>query len=147
MTIPKLIYWPGKSGNSYRYFIYNIGTNFKAVSGNYIFVKASSGSRSAIYIGQTDDLCEDFENHPKMSCIREHGANQIHVRINKEFEDARKKEVADLIDAQNPPCNKEVEPEEEQDQSSNEEAEPVEEHNPPISDNKLDNLPRRGVSK
>ena len=140
MTIPKFFYWPGISGDSYRYFVYNIGTNFKAVSGNFIFVKALSGSRSAIYIGQTDDLSEDFENHPKMSCIRENGANQIHVRINKEFEDARKKEVSDLIDEQNPPCNKEIEPEEEQDQSSNKEAEQVEEQNPPSNDNKLGNL-------
>ena len=126
--------WPGKSGKSYRYFVYNIGANFKAVPGNYIFTNTSSGKLSAIYIGQVKDLSEDFENHPKMPCVRKNGANQIHVRVNDQREDIRQAEVEDIISAQNPPCNKEEKPVDEKKPPSHTVVRPVEEQNMPSSE-------------
>ena len=42
MTEPLTIEWIGKSGNSYRYYIYPIGTTFQKAPGNYIFAKETS---------------------------------------------------------------------------------------------------------
>jgi len=133
VTIPRVMVWPGKSGKSYRYFVYDIGASFKAVPGNYIFANASPGKLFAVHIGHTDDLSEDFENHPKIPCIRENGANQIHVHVNDVPEDARKAEEKDLIEAQNPPCNKKEELIEEKAPSSDVEANPMDEQNTPGS--------------
>ena len=129
MTIPKVMVWPGKSGKSYRYFIYDLGASFKAVPGNYIFTNASPGKLSAVFIGQTNNLSEDFKNHPKMPCILANGANQIHVHVNDISEDARKTEEKDLTDTQNPPCNKKEEPADEKTPPSDTETKPTNEQN------------------
>jgi predicted GIY-YIG superfamily endonuclease len=98
--------WPGKSGKEYKYWIYTIGTTFTDKKGaNYIFAKETTkGSYKPIYIGQTDDLSERFDNHHKMPCIKRNGATHIHVHINTD-ESSRLKEESDLIEKWNPICN------------------------------------------
>ena len=54
----------GKSGQKYLYYIYPIGTNFEKEAGNYVFALQSNPNRwRPIYIGQTEDLSERFDNH------------------------------------------------------------------------------------
>ena len=64
------ITWTGESGSNYKYWICPMGTFFKEAPGNYIFAKETSPGRwTPIYIGQTGDLSERFDNHHKMPCI------------------------------------------------------------------------------
>jgi len=100
------ILWPGKSGTEYKYWIYTISTIFTDKKGaNYIFAKETTkGSYRPIYIGQTGDLSERFDNHHKMPCIKRNEATHIHVHINNN-EANRLKEESDLMQKWNPVCN------------------------------------------
>lgn len=96
--------WTGASGKQYQYSIHKKGTTFKALSGNYIFAKVVANKWQAIYVGQTSDLSERFDDHHKMPCIDRHGATDIHVHVN-DAEQARLDEEADIIRNYQPPCN------------------------------------------
>ena len=105
-TAAKTIIWKGQSGEEYRYSIYPIGTDFKGVPGNYIFARETEpGRHRPIYVGETSDLSERFDNHHKMPCIRRSQATHIHVHQNDGGPAARRREEADLIAKWNPTCN------------------------------------------
>ena len=99
----------GKSGSSYEFSVYAIDTNFRAVGAVYYISKRTSkpeggGSHTALYVGQTEDLSERFNNHHKMDCCKKKGANCISVHLDGN-EKSRLKKESDLVDAINPPCN------------------------------------------
>ena len=104
-TTTDTILWQGKSGTKYKYWIYPIGHSLKAEAGNYIFTKETQpGSWRPIYIGQTENLDERFDDHHKAGCIRSNGATHIHVHLNSS-KPARLAEERDLILRWNPVCN------------------------------------------
>jgi hypothetical protein len=106
MTFCQAIEWPGKSGKTYTYRVYEFGTMFKQTPGNYIFAgETKPDTLSPIYIGQTGDLSERFDNHHKMPCIRREGATNICVHGSSENEETRQAEEGDLIDQWKPVCN------------------------------------------
>ena len=101
-----MIDWPGASGHKYRYRIYPIGQTFKAIPGNYIFAKETESHRwRPVYIGETSDLSERFNNHHKMTCIQRNGATHIMVHSNDAGVAARRREEADLLANHSPTCN------------------------------------------
>lgn len=97
--------WPGQSGKEYHYWIHKLGTNFKKVPGNYIFVRETEDNHVPIYIGQTSDLSERFDNHHKMPCIKKNKATHIHAHTSSESEEKRLAEETDLVKRWNPVCN------------------------------------------
>ena len=98
--------WPGKSEKTYHYWTYEYPHGLKAEAGNYIFTKESSPGRwTPIYIGQTGNLDERFDDHHKMSCIKLNGATHIHAHLNNRGKTVRVAEEADLIARWNPTCN------------------------------------------
>lgn len=100
------IQWDGRSGRTYKYWIYKIGTTFEKAPGNYIFAKETKPNTfRPIYIGETEDLSERFDDHHKMPCIKQEGATHIHVHKNTGGETARQAEEADLVGRWNPICN------------------------------------------
>ena len=100
------ILWPGKSGTSYRYWIYSIGLSFKEEPSNYIFAKESSpGHWRPSYIGQTENLAQRPGDQEQESCARRNGATHIHAHLTSGGEEARKAEEQDLIQKWKPPCN------------------------------------------
>jgi predicted GIY-YIG superfamily endonuclease len=100
------ILWPGKSGEKYRYWISPLGAPMKQEPGNYVFARETeNGSFVPIYIGQTSDLSERFDDHHKMPCIRQHKATHMHTHTSSASEKGRKAEEADLIERWNPACN------------------------------------------
>lgn len=104
-TATQTVDWPGLSGKQYTYYVYKIGTPLKEAPGNYIFAKVVNGRWSSIYIGETSDLSERFDNHHKMPCIKRNGATHIHAHVNNSGVSARRAEESDLIKQHNPPCN------------------------------------------
>ena len=97
--------WHGKSGTAYRYWVYPVGHEFGEQPGNYIFAKEEGGQWISIYIGETGDLSDRFDNHHKMPCILENGATHIHAHKSNADENVRKAEEADLIANYPKVCN------------------------------------------
>ena len=98
----------GTSGTKYRFEAYAFGTTFKALGAVYIFtvrtVKDGKGSHDPIYIGQTGDLSERFDDHHKAKCIKSKNPTCICIHLN----DSDKSRLAietDLLANRNPPCN------------------------------------------
>ena len=104
-TTTQTVNWSGQSRKQYTYYVYRIGTTLKKAPGNYIFAKQTPTGWSPIYIGETSDLSERFDNHHKMPCITKAGATHIHAHVNNSGVTARRAEESDLIKQWNPPCN------------------------------------------
>jgi len=103
------ITWSGASGEALEFTIYEWGKQFKAVGAVYVIShrtpKLSDGGRhEPIYIGETGDLSERFDDHHKASCISRHGPNRICIHRDGNAKSRRHKE-ADLIQKWSPPCN------------------------------------------
>ena len=82
-----------------------MGAPLKAVGGNYIFAKETSPKNWVpVYIGQTGDLSERFDNHHKMDCAKRNGATHIHAHTTKS-KAARLDEETDLVRKWDPVCN------------------------------------------
>ncbi len=98
--------WPGKSGNAYHYWIYPLPPAFEADPGNYVFARETKPARwIPIYVGETGDLSERFDDHHAMPCIKRNNATHIHVHAHTAGKEARQDEEADIIARWNPPCH------------------------------------------
>ena len=101
------IYWAGKSGEKYGYWIYKIEDQFDDTPGNYIYTKKTNGDKwILLYIGQTSSLKDRLSNHEKEAFAKRNGATHIHTHTNPASEEMRKKEEVDLIKCHGPVCNK-----------------------------------------
>jgi len=106
MTDLGIIEWEGTSGKKYKYWIYKIDTTFEAVAGNYVFARNIDQKYwQPVYIGQTSDLSERFDDHHKMPCIKQEEATHIHVHKSSDNEAERLAEESDLVKKWNPICN------------------------------------------
>jgi hypothetical protein len=108
-TKTETIVLTGASGNKYTFYVHGLGTEFKAAGGVYAVLKAVSNQAGSltyyvIYIGQTGDLSERFDNHHKADCFRRNGANRISAFC-EGTEKARLAAESDLIAKYDPPCN------------------------------------------
>ena len=103
----RIIFWEGASGTKYKYWIYDIGYDkFDPVPANYIFAKeAEPQKHEPIYIGETEDISERFDDHHKIDCIRRNGATHIHAHKSNSDKETRCSEESDLINKWKPICN------------------------------------------
>jgi hypothetical protein len=90
----------GRSGKTYTFSEYAIGTEFKPVGAVYMFLNV----REPVYVGQTEDLSERFDNHHKADCIRRRGATVICVLV-VSSEAERLAIERDLLANYSWPCN------------------------------------------
>jgi len=94
----------GKSGTNYEFTVYPWGTQFKPVGAVYAVFRKESDGYVVVYIGQTADLSERFDDHHKQWCFDNHRKSHIGVHL----ESSEKKRLAieqDLIANYHPPCN------------------------------------------
>lgn len=99
----------GTSGKKYEFNVYPFDTNFKAFGAVYYVSKRTKklnggGSHSPIYIGQTSDMSDRFDNHHKATCFTRHDANCLSIH-QEEDELERIRNEKDLIEAYDLPCN------------------------------------------
>ena len=99
----------GALGIKYTFNVYPYGTKFKAIGAVYYISKRiekadGTGAHEKIYIGETGDLSERFDNHHKEPCFKMYNANCISI-YQESDEEKRLIIEKDLIDARNPPCN------------------------------------------
>jgi hypothetical protein len=100
------INWPGASGKSYEYEIYENETTFRSVPGNYVFAReVTPGHWAPVYIGETGDLSTRFDDHHKAKEIAKHGATHICVHASSSNKQQRLNEETDLVRKWAPPCN------------------------------------------
>ena len=108
MTDSATIEFTGASGKNYTFQIYDFQTNFNAVPAVYVVTRRQKEngvySHTVLYVGQTDNLFERFENHHKANCFRNNYANAICVRVEYN-EQVRLNIESDLIRKYRPPCN------------------------------------------
>ena len=98
--------WTGQSGQKYRYTVYMFGTVFGPGPANFIYARElRAGHYLPVYIGQTQDLSEPFEDPLALECMRQSRVTHIHVRHSDAREEVRRAERSDLISAFSPPCN------------------------------------------
>ena len=102
------VMFKGVSGSQYNFRVYTWDTTFKAVGAVYVvtrrYLQNGRYYYDNIYVGQTGDLSERFDDHHKAFCFRNHRANCICVHV----EGNRSHRLAietDLIRALRPPCN------------------------------------------
>lgn len=75
------VYLNGQSGNRHEFEVFQWGTNFNPVGGIYSVLKIlPNGRYQILYIGQTGDLSERFENHHRANCFSKNGKTHIAVR-------------------------------------------------------------------
>ena len=100
------ITFKGKSGEGYKYWIYDLSDTHAAVPANYIFVKETKpNSFRPIYIGETEDISDRFDNHHKMPCIKRNGASHLCAHKSSADKKVRCAEEADLVANYSPICN------------------------------------------
>ena len=90
----------GRSGTTYNFDLYPLGTAFKALPGVYVILQTTN----PIYVGQTGDLSERFDNHHKASEIARYRADRIGVLVERSAE-RRLAIEQDLRSAYNWPAN------------------------------------------
>ena len=95
----------GVSGTKYEFEVYPWGTQFKPLGGLYLVLrKEPTGRYTLLYIGQTGDLSERFDNHHKVDCFNRNGKTHIVVRL-ESFEQRRLAIESDLIQGNRTTCN------------------------------------------
>jgi predicted GIY-YIG superfamily endonuclease len=96
----------GASGSKYKFYVYPWGTNLKALGGVYMVLRKTSqnGNHTVLYIGQTGDLSERFDNHHKKSCFDRNQKTHIAAML-ESSEKKRLRIEEDLIKNYNPICN------------------------------------------
>lgn len=95
----------GASGTQYVFWVYTWGTTFKAAGGVYLVLrKEQNGNYTIIYVGQTGDLSERFDNHHKASCFTRNSKSHVAARM-ESAESTRLSIESDLIKKYNPSCN------------------------------------------
>ena len=99
----------GKSGMEYTFEVYSLDTRFGSVGAVYAITKRTtqidgSGTHELVYIGQTGDLSERFDDHHKADCFRQHKANCACVHLDNN-ESSRLDKETDLLRAHRTDCN------------------------------------------
>ncbi len=96
----------GISGSNYIFYLYPWGENLKALCGVYVVLRKSiqNGNHTILYIGQTGDLSERFDDHHKKSCFDRN--RKTHIAAMLEPSEAKRLRIeTDLINNYRPTCN------------------------------------------
>src|SRR5262245_66267554 len=94
----------GRSGAKYLFHVYPWGTEFKAVGGVYSILRHDADGYAVIYVGQTRDLSERFDDHHKEECFSRNRKTHLAAMV-EESERQRLMIEQDLIASYNPSCN------------------------------------------
>jgi predicted GIY-YIG superfamily endonuclease len=94
----------GQSGTTYDFEVYPWGTSFNPVGGLYLVLRKQASNYSILYIGQTGDLSERFDNHHQAQCFNRNGKTHIAVRV-EASEQKRLVIETDLIRNYKTSCN------------------------------------------
>jgi hypothetical protein len=95
----------GASGASYPFQVFPWGKPFQRFGAVYsVLKKRADGRFDILYIGQTADMSERFDDHHKELCFRRHG--RTHIGVHPDPSEVRRRAIeTDLIRGNRTPCN------------------------------------------
>lgn len=95
----------GVSGRTYDFDVFPWGTTFKPLGAVYTVMKKNGANFTILYIGQTGDLSERFDNHHQRPCFDRNG--KTHIGVHLESTESQRFEIEiDLVRNYSPTCNK-----------------------------------------
>ena len=99
----------GRSGQAYRFKVYALGTKLRRLSGVYVVTNRRRDEQGkyrhvVLYVGQTEDLSQPFDQHQKAAEFQRCGANSICLQSD-DSEESRVAKQRDLVTALRPACN------------------------------------------
>jgi hypothetical protein len=104
-------HWQGASGVWYKHAVLKLPGPLLAVPANYIAVRrGQDGTRRAIYVGETCDLSNAWQDHKTSGLLAEAfelGVNEVHVHFGGRTKAERSAIEADLRSAQQAPLARE----------------------------------------
>lgn len=105
MAQTKNITLTGASKRTYSFQAFPWGTNFNSSGAVYAILKQTPTMHySVLYIGQTGDLSERFDNHHQQACFDRNG--KTHIAVYPETTESRRFNIeTDLVRSYNPTCN------------------------------------------
>ena len=72
----------GASGTSSQFEVHRWGTKFRKIGAVYLVLRnGKPGPYDLLYVGQTGDLSERFDNHHKRACFDRNGKTHIGIRM------------------------------------------------------------------
>jgi len=94
----------GASGNRYSFDVYFWGQPFRPLGGVYVVLRRQmNGGYDVLYIGQTGDLSERFDQHHKQQCFDRN--QRTHIGVLLEYNEQRRLAIErDLLGAYRPTC-------------------------------------------
>ncbi len=106
----------GQSGKRYLFNLYSfdnfddLRNAFNTIAALYVFTKrfrkeSGNYSHDLIYLGETSNLSERFDNHHKESCIKMRNPNCIGIYSFVGTEQQRKNAERDILESYDFPCN------------------------------------------
>ncbi len=95
----------GASGTSYTFTTYPWGQAFNPAGAVYLVLRHKGNTNyDLLYVGQTGNLAERFDNHHKQPCFNRNG--KTHIAVLPEPREASRLQIeTDLIRNYNPDCN------------------------------------------
>jgi GIY-YIG catalytic domain-containing protein len=106
MSQNKTVSAKGASGTNYTFYVYPWGTDLKPIGGVYMVLRkpSSNGNYDILYVGQTSDLSERFDNHHKKPCFDRN--RKTHISAMVESSEQRRLAIeSDLLGNRNTTCN------------------------------------------
>lgn len=105
MTKQTTVTLTGASGRKYNFDVYPWGTSFNPVGAVYCVLRRTpEGNFTILYIGQTGDLSERFDDHHKQRCFDRNG--KTHIGVCAEPSEVNRLAIeTDLVRKYNPACN------------------------------------------
>ena len=99
----------GKSGKSYPFKVYPLGTRIRKISGVYVIASRVPGRNGghrlvAVYVGHTEDLSQPFAKHRKAKEFTKQGADCVCLQSD-DSEESRLAKQQDLVAGLQPACN------------------------------------------
>src|SRR6185437_6785499 len=91
--------WTGQSGQKYTYEVYQLGTEFNSVPGNYAITKRDAQLRhTVLYFGESENLNQRCcGTHEKWEAAIRLGATHIHAHRGSTSKTTRCSEESDLV--------------------------------------------------
>lgn len=95
----------GFSGKEYSMDCYSLASSWQVVSGVYVVGRREgNGNITALYVGETENLKQRFENHHKQICFNKNSANVL-CWISENNASNRLAIETDIRRQLNPTCN------------------------------------------
>lgn len=109
MAVQSSVTFEGVTGENYEFHVYYIGQRFDARAAVYFIVNrmtdpAGRVNYHRIFVGETGDISQKLDEHPKIDCFKSEGANRICV-LYEDDEALRKRTVENLKERYFPVCN------------------------------------------